>query len=446
MRRRRDFLMRFLFAILFLALGLGAGVEGATTSTIITATVTVTNAPTTNGMSITVNGNTRTWTNNTAAAPSSYILTNAAIGGVATNLYNHIAAYRYSSPLVELRRSGTNAIVLVGQTDQALAVSVSGTWASVVLATNAVGTNTFVPKFPMQDTSDSTNTASIALRDLTLKSTNLVSASAPSMANFVSAAGNNNVTGANVFSNATQQFVGGTVDGVVLTNITGLYAAGDLVIDADTVVAGDLWVTNASPNVWWWQTDGGLNEKITTWFANGTTFSLLNVADGFGSSATAVRLTRSGITPTLMEVLSPFTPSYILNSGWTNMSGTNSTFTATNIFTGDISFTRANHTSLANGNNAAVDLGTKVLVKIKAGPTAAFAICGIAGGRDGRRYLIYNATGQNMTIANDSGLEPTAANRIYTNTGADVVTTGNGAAEVYYDTEDSRWVVANLQL
>src|SRR6266699_2298089 len=76
---------------------------------IITATVTVTNvAGTTNGQTITVNGNTRTWTNS-VSFPATQILTNNTIGGAATNLYNAAAA----APFINLSLGQlTNGITL----------------------------------------------------------------------------------------------------------------------------------------------------------------------------------------------------------------------------------------------------------------------------------------------------------------------------------------------
>lgn len=97
--------------------------------------------------------------------------------------------------------------------------------------------------------------------------------------------------------------------------------------------------------------------------------------------------------------------------------------------------------SLANGANAGVNFGDYTLVKLTVGPTGAFSIAGIAGGVSGRILIIHNATSQNLTWSHESGVEPTAANRITTLTGADVATTGAGAAILYYDTASTRWIL-----
>ncbi len=76
------------------------------------------------------------------------------------------------------------------------------------------------------------------------------------------------------------------------------------------------------------------------------------------------------------------------------------------------------------------------------GPSAAFTVNGLDGqpNRDGKFLLLLNYTGQNMTIAHDSGVDPVAGNRIYTMTGADVATTGNGSAILIYSASASRWI------
>lgn len=107
----------------------------------------------------------------------------------------------------------------------------------------------------------------------------------------------------------------------------------------------------------------------------------------------------------------------------------------------DISFGRYANTSLANGNNAGVVFGTNVFVQLS-GPSGAFTINGIAGGRDGKWIKGMNKTGLIWTIANESGVEPVAGNRIQTGTGADVSITNNpGVVTFIYDANANRWVI-----
>lgn len=116
---------------------------------------------------------------------------------------------------------------------------------------------------------------------------------------------------------------------------------------------------------------------------------------------------------------------------------TNSLLRGTNRVDGDWAWQRYDASTLANGNNVAAPF-TNVYVKAS-GPTADFAICGIIGGRDGRELKIQNRTAFVMTIAHESGVDPTAANRIRTPTFADITVQSNGWATVIYDAADSRW-------
>src|SRR5689334_10345607 len=107
--------MKFLTLLILIASSLVAsGLD------IITATITVTNAPTTNGQTLTVNANVRTWTNS-VIVPGSQILTNASIGGSATNMFNAVSVTPFSG--LTLAYSGSNGITLRTVPGGALAVT-----------------------------------------------------------------------------------------------------------------------------------------------------------------------------------------------------------------------------------------------------------------------------------------------------------------------------------
>lgn len=130
---------------------------------------------------------------------------------------------------------------------------------------------------------------------------------------------------------------------------------------------------------------------------------------------------------------------YFLNLGF-SAAGTNAFPTNS-----DVSFSRRALTSLANGNNAGVPVGTNVFVEVS-GPTTNFTINGIdAGGaqRDGKWIWIVNRTGWPMSIANDSGIEPVAANRIYS--GGNITFTGNPQiALLNYHGNSQHWLLWTL--
>mgnify|MGYP006405485343 FL=1 len=94
----------------------------------------------------------------------------------------------------------------------------------------------------------------------------------------------------------------------------------------------------------------------------------------------------------------------------------------------------------SNGANNNITLPNKSFIRVT-GPTGAFSISGITkpDNPDGRVVILYNTTSQNMTITNNA--TSTAANRILTNTGSDVATTGTGIVSLIYSVTDARWIL-----
>lgn len=185
-----------------------------------------------------------------------------------------------------------------------------------------------------------------------------------------------------------------------------------------------------------------------------------SIAIGYGVAPTASNQVVIGDSSQLVSVSGRISATSVTNatyygtvgslSGGLIYGGTvsNETITAsviTNSTATGIAFPESLHTTLANGANSGV-VFTNVFNRIDAGPTGAFSIAGVSGGSNGRYLIIYNATGQNMTLSHQSGTEATASNRIITMTGADVVTTGNGSAVLIYDSNASRWILISADL
>lgn len=164
------------------------------------------------------------------------------------------------------------------------------------------------------------------------------------------------------------------------------------------------------------------------------TGSVVHATGGTLAGITTTNATHNGTIGTLSG-------GTITGATVTNATVRDATTAGTTRLQGIITLQRNTVSSLANGSNAGVDPTTYSFLRITSGPSAAFSINGIAGGVDGRILYLYNATGQNMTLAHDSGIDPTAANRIKSNTGADLVSTGNATATLIYDGAESRWIV-----
>jgi hypothetical protein len=100
--------------------------------------------------------------------------------------------------------------------------------------------------------------------------------------------------------------------------------------------------------------------------------------------------------------------------------------------------------TLANGANNNIAIGYATYVRI-AGPSGSFSISGFSSGELGRFLVLRNTTAQQMTVTNDA--TSSAANRIYTNTGGDVVLTGAGGsvAVFMYDATATHWILIATQ-
>lgn len=112
----------------------------ASAQTYITATVAITNtAGTTNGQTITVNADVRTWTN-AVYVPASQVLTNNSQSGAAVNLMLQLATYKPAN-VGAVNQSAITNVTIKSTAGTALTVSVSAGWATVSYQTNTYGTN-----------------------------------------------------------------------------------------------------------------------------------------------------------------------------------------------------------------------------------------------------------------------------------------------------------------
>jgi hypothetical protein len=437
----------------------------------ITASLSFTNAAgTTNGQTITVNGNTRTWTNSVFLA-SSQVLTNSTASGAKTNLYNAAGLAPFSQ--VSLINQGSTNFDLVGNSGAALTVTLSAGYASVTYSTQTVTTMTGV-RVPISGEpvgGIQTNIASLLVKGENDLSTNSFYENAIAVQNLLGLTNAQTVAGIKQFTNVAGQWKG------IISNSPAI--SGKL----NTVSNGTIWLpTIVSPTI-----TNGVNygnpfsspgsAADSEQYGNGAIASgTSSYAGGNNAQATGTESTAIGANSTAQGVSSlaiaggeadnlqssaigsgtvaAFDVSTAIGAGATTTAahqikfGTSSEYAH---FPGnvridgntEIRWARFPITSLANGNNAGIVVGTNTFIQVS-GPSAAFTICGIAGGSDGKILKIINRTGFDMTIAHQSGTDPTAANRIITNTGADRTTTGNGATELIYSGSSSRWEQINF--
>lgn len=90
-------------------------------------------------------------------------------------------------------------------------------------------------------------------------------------------------------------------------------------------------------------------------------------------------------------------------------------------------------------------IGNSTFIRIAGTSVGNFMISGIAAGVDGQIITIYNSTGSNMSILHQNTAS-SAANRIISNTGGTIATTGVGCVTLIYSQDDSRWIVTSSAL
>jgi hypothetical protein len=465
----------------------------------ITATITVTNAAgTVNGQTLTVNSDTRTWTNS-VAVPGTQILTNNTAAGATTNMFNQFATYPFTG--LDLNWASSTNITLKTAPGGALSVSLSSGWGTVVLSTNFL-TNAIVVRVPdsVEVPAQQTNIFS-ALALALGKSfvTNAFFESSPIAANMVGKTNAQTITGPKIFSSingAVGAVSNGLYSGGILLNPTstnginygnafsspgpgasseqyGLFASalGDsslalgnnsLAQAASAVAIGQNSTATSVGNIALGQ--GAFANTGSNAMALGpATLTLADNSTAVGAGAVAVHigsvaLGRNALTTAANQIRLGTATETVSAPGPLRVDGgaafgglvTNVTLSGTNNLPAgaDIAFGRYALSTLGNGINQDIVIGTNVFVDVT-GPTAAFSIEGIAGGRDGKFAIIVSTNaGFNMTIATEGGAtgnDPTPANRIISLSGADRTTTGPGAATLIYHGAYQRWILLSFE-
>jgi hypothetical protein len=429
--------MKLFAALLFCLAALAASAADR-----ITAVVTITNAPTTNGMTFVVNADTRTWTNS-VANPATQILTNDTVNGVATNLYLHLVATPPANVVVYL--TDTNVLRLDARTGSALSVAGVTNYFSVTYSTQTVSTayDVLVPYTAVPSVRRQTITEGLVdwlnqASGKALYETNAAMSNLVGRANSQTISGNKTFTGtltvSGTISNGVAYLGSATLSGALGWGSTADYPGLDL--NNLTSAERDSLETEAVGSMFF-------NEDLGK-------VQVATAADTFVTLATEEGTTIA----TILGVTSDAGGNDLDNLGNLEATGiyalsgqgavNNLTANGTNSFS-DIAFRRYAITSLANGNNAGIVVGTNTFVEVS-GPSGAFTLNGLTGSpsRDGHLVVVVNQTGFDMTVAHQSGTDPTAANRIISLTGADRATTGNGAATFIYSAAASRWLLIAL--
>jgi hypothetical protein len=127
----------------------------------------------------------------------------------------------------------------------------------------------------------------------------------------------------------------------------------------------------------------------------------------------------------------------------------NSVTTGTNKFNARLDFTSRAVSSLVNGANSGIVLGSNVFVKLSGGSTVC-ALSGFQAAQDGTFHILHITGGITNVIVNevnstDYATDATAANRIVTGTGTNFYSTNSPLVlPVIYDAAASRWKIVSF--
>lgn len=419
-----------------------------------TITLTFTNG-TTPGDAITVSGNTRTFTNDVSSNPTALILTNATAAVSATNYFTHIGLTRY--PGVTARMTNATTVQLVG--DGTLTMTISGAFGYVTRATNASGASTVV-YYPVDTlpASARTNQASDLVYSLRY-STTAAPTNSPALANHMSLGPQPQMAANKILTNST--LVRGTIQGHTFFYGTNFFYLGSLIDNAE----GDQWNFNQSgsrntntaarlsdistlSNSVFLELASSNKSVSGKWtFEGNTSFSGSNFIAGPIYADSGIILGDALYASDISEWWT-FNPTGLADENspirYKDLNGlgqSNTTFSGTNNWNGDLALQARANSSLANGGNAGVILGTNVVISLS-GATTTATLAGFAAEREGAFHIVRLSGAVSHVIANESGLDSTAANRITTGTGGDITLT-NQPAFIQLRYSGTRWELIN---
>lgn len=456
------------FKILILATCLALPVSAAE---YITASVTFTNPPAT-GETITRNGSTARWTNGPANS-TAWLQTNGPTGS-ATNLWRFLGA---NNPALYTRMTSPTNVTVSGA---GLTLSADA-YALVTLTTNVQTNNTIVTvPIANQSAANATNISSLLLKAINDHASNSFGTNITALANYLSLgpqvqrASNKvfeaiHITGSAVSNSTLVNIPSANVGTLIATSFTaraasitnGFITNSPAILTTNLQVVGGGYATNmdfnkvTATNVTVRDrldisASGGVAALVlfNQTFALGQESSTLDFfLENVDSGQMLQRWENNGNTtltsPTVVSNHLSVRTNFTANGLATFEAGVTETNVATfgtNKIAARVDFTPRANSSLADGNNSGIILGSNVYVRIS-GPSGAYTNAGFAAEQDGSFHILqFDNPANNMTILDNSGLDATAANRIRTGTGGNLNFTNNPVIlRAIYDANASRW-------
>jgi trimeric autotransporter adhesin len=393
------------FALWTLAIGL----ETCEASERITADLTII-AATTNGMTLTVNGDVRTWTNSVVTA-STQILTNAAIGGVTTNLYNHVVSYPFTG--IYPIWVATNQLRFVGIAGSPLTASIAGSWATVSLSTQQV-TELRAVRVPISGeptASARTNTASELVSGISDYSTNSFAAASTAVANLMNLSTDQTAAGVKTFGTTHHTGIlniDPSASIIFATNGAAVFGEGAAVFFSTNVLIYDVTL-----NAKWRFNSIEATNSITTFSDITNKITALKAASSsFTGTNTFTQITNS------VWVAGTITNATIYGTAGTITNGTYIAPVLTNALNKGAAFQ-----SYYDTNTSTLQLGKTAL----ASGTDAVALGNTPTASGARSIAIGNATATHADAVAIGGATTTAANEIRLGGGSQNLATPNNA-------------------
>jgi len=274
--------MRRLFSILLLfALCLSADAYVITT---VTINFTNTIWGVSNYNAVTVNGDSRTFTNQ-PAIPSVQVLTNNTQAGAAANLLTHIAIYPFTG--VTAGQTATTNVVLTSSPGGTLNVTVSSGWATLVTNTYTYGVSNILVVVPdSYPAAEKTNVYSGLAADL-LDNANTNRAALLAAATAATWVTGNNTALTNSFNGTNN------------TSHYGLLSTNDTTHNYTRMTNGGVFTTNAVTGNWQNQTN---DAHSLSNYATGKTITLTNGGATFDNPITAAGVTNSSLNASQFKV------------------------------------------------------------------------------------------------------------------------------------------------
>ena len=110
----------------------------------------------------------------------------------------------------------------------------------------------------------------------------------------------------------------------------------------------------------------------------------------------------------------------------------------------NLTLNKATDSTISGAGNYTLDPQSSSFIRVVPASGSPIVV-GISGGSDGRILVIYKTGATDLTFADESSTETTAANRISTMSDSDEVITADGVATLIYDGTDSRWIMTSLK-